>query len=106
MNFNKIWVKIAAVILTLLLCYFPLCHHINAYCIQSWDESRNAVNAIEMLHNHNWLTRYFNNEPDMWELKPPFLIWCQVLSFKLFGLSEITVRLPSMIFSMGTVLLL
>ncbi|MCB9252395.1 MAG: glycosyltransferase family 39 protein [Flavobacteriales bacterium] len=91
------------ILLLMAVCYFPLCHRIDSYCIQMWDESRNVINAIEMLRNHNFITRYFENNPDMWELKPPFLIWLQVLSFKVFGLNEISVRLPSMLASMLTV---
>jgi 4-amino-4-deoxy-L-arabinose transferase-like glycosyltransferase len=98
--------QFAFVIFVLLLCYFPLCHKIDSYCVQLWDESRNASNAVEMYHNHHWLVRYFEGRPDDWELKPPFLIWCQVLSFKLFGFNELALRMPTMIFTMGTVLFL
>jgi len=106
MNKGRIWLNAVATFATLLLCYIPLCHRINIFCIQIWDESRNITNAIEMLHNHNWLIRYFENRPDMWELKPPFLVWCQALSLRVFGFNEVAARLPSMFFSFATVLFL
>lgn len=94
------------ILITALLCYFPLCHRIDILCIQLWDEGRNVTNAIEMINNNHWAIRYFENQPDMWELKPPLLIWCQVLSFKIFGYSELAARLPSLFFSCATVALL
>jgi len=98
--------NILLVCITLILCYFPLCNRIDLYCIQAWDESRNITNAIEMLGNHQWLTRYFEGKPDMWDLKPPFLVWLQAASFSIFGFTETAARLPSMFFSMSTALLL
>ena len=98
--------NILLILLTLVLCYFPLCNRIDLYCIQAWDESRNITNAIEMLSNHQWITRHFEGKPDMWDLKPPFLVWLQAASFSIFGFTETAARLPSMIFSMCTVLLL
>lgn len=95
--------QIIWIFLIFLLSYFPLCNRINSYCIQSWDESRNITNAIEMLDNHKYITRYFENKPDMWDLKPPFLVWFQVLSFRLLGFTETAARLPSMVFSLLTV---
>ncbi len=105
-NANKTWIKLTILGLTFGLCIIPLGYNIGAYCIQSWDESRNVVNAIEMLKNHQWFVRYFDHHPDMWELKPPFVIWCQAMAIHFFGLSEISVRLPSVVFSMGTVFFL
>jgi 4-amino-4-deoxy-L-arabinose transferase-like glycosyltransferase len=106
MNFFKRWQNLFLVTMTILLCYYPLCYGIDNFCIQLWDESRNVINSIEMLQNKHWFVRYFEGKPDMWELKPPFLIWLQALSFKIFGIHEWSARLPSMVFSMATVFLL
>ena len=103
---RKTWIIIGTICITLVLCYVPLGFNISQYCIQSWDESRNVVNAIEMLKNHQWFVRHFDNSPDMWELKPPFLVWCQALAIHFFGLSELSVRLPSVFFSLCTVIFL
>lgn len=92
--------------LTLLVCYFTLGHHLGNRTIELWDESRNVANTLEMLDNGNLITRHFNGKPDMWELKPPFVIWCQAVSVKILGYSEIAIRFPSLLFSFGTLLLL
>jgi 4-amino-4-deoxy-L-arabinose transferase-like glycosyltransferase len=63
--------------------------------LELWDESRNAVNSMEMLWNGNFLVTHFDGSPDMWNTKPPLLIWLQVLSMSVFGVSEFAVRLPS-----------
>lgn len=63
--------------------------------IQIWDEARLAINAYEMLHDGDLIVTHYNGEPDMWNTKPPLLIWVQVLFMKLIGVSELSVRLPS-----------
>lgn len=65
--------------------------------IQKFDEARLAVNAIEMLQQSNYITTYFEGAPDLWNTKPPLLIWLQALSINCFGLNEFSTRLPSAI---------
>lgn len=67
------------------------------YSLRLWDEGRNAVNALEMLKNGNFLVTSYNSEPDMWNTKPPLLIWIMSLSFKIWGENELAVRMPSAI---------
>ena len=74
--------------------------------IRIWDEARNANNALQMLQNGNWLVPYYENAPDMWNTKPPLLIWIQVVFLKLFGSNEFAVRLPSAIAATLTVFVL
>lgn len=90
----------------LLVLTVPLWLKIDLLPMRMWDESRNAVNAIEMYQTHNWLVRTFNFYPETYELKPPLLTWFQVGSLHLFGLNELGVRMPSVVFSVGTLLLL
>lgn len=80
-----------------LLCYLTFFHHLGEFSIRLWDEGRNAVNAVEMLANKNWLVTHFNWQPDMWNVKPPLHIWIVALFFKIFGISELSLRLPSAI---------
>lgn len=83
--------------LLLVLIAFPVFGNLNVQPIRIWDESRLAINAYEMNKNGNWLVTYFNNSPDMWNTKPPFLIWIQVIFIKLIGIGELAIRLPSAI---------
>ena len=79
---------IAAILLTLLAYYVP---------VHEWDESRNGINAIEMLGNGDWLNLHYAGKVDTWNAKPPLLIWCIALSFKIFGISVFALRIPSII---------
>lgn len=70
-----------------------------------WDESRVAVNALEM-HLREWsLVATYDFVPDLWNTKPPLAVWLIVASFKAFGVSEFTLRLPSMIGAVATLAL-
>ncbi|MCP4122462.1 MAG: hypothetical protein GY751_11980 [Bacteroidetes bacterium] len=69
--------------------------HIDYCGIYRWDESRNAMNALEMSEGGNPLVRTIFSQPDHWETKPPLLIWLQVIFIKILGPSELALRLPS-----------
>jgi len=60
-----------------------------------WDEARIAINACEMNLTGDYLVTTFNFKPDMWNTKPPLLVWCMVLLMKTIGVNELAVRLPS-----------
>jgi 4-amino-4-deoxy-L-arabinose transferase-like glycosyltransferase len=60
-----------------------------------WDEARLAINAIEMVRNHHWITTFYDGKPDLWNTKPPLMIWLQVASIQLFGINEVACRIPS-----------
>ncbi|MEQ8323325.1 MAG: glycosyltransferase family 39 protein [Vicingaceae bacterium] len=75
--------------------YFPLFLNLDRLSIRMWDESRNAVNALEMALHGNYFIRHFNGIPDHIDLNPPFFIWFQALSLKLFGYNELSIRLIS-----------
>jgi 4-amino-4-deoxy-L-arabinose transferase-like glycosyltransferase len=81
--------------IVLVIIILPLFAHLDNIALNSWDEARLAVNSFEMSHNHNWLVTYFGGRPDMWNTKPPLLIWVQVLCYKIIGYNELSVRLPS-----------
>ena len=83
----------------------PIWLNVDLLPIRMWDESRNAVNAIEMYQSGDLLTRTFNGSPETYELKPPLLIWLQVVCLHWFGLNELAIRFPSIFFSILSLLL-
>src|SRR5690606_31525207 len=89
-------------LLLAILIYLPLFEFLDSLTIQIWDEARLAINAYEMLNNGNFIVTYFEGEPDMWNTKPPLLIWFQVLFMKILGVNELAVRLPSAIAALFT----
>ena len=73
-------------IIVVALMYIPLFGYLDTLPLRIWDESRLAVNSYEMLNNGNFIVTGFEGKPDMWNTKPPFLIWIQVLFIKIRGL--------------------
>lgn len=86
------------------LCYFVFFHHLGEFTLRMWDEARNGINALEMLENKNFLVTYFRGSPDLWNTKPPLFIWIAAFFFKMFGVSELTLRLPSAIAAIAATL--
>ena len=95
-----------AFIIFILIVFIPLFAHLDASPLAEWDESHLAGNAMEMYYNHNWIVTMNDNRPDMWQTKPPLMIWLQVISMKILGVNELAVRLPSAIAALGTCLML
>ena len=85
------------IVLFILLAYFPVFLHLEFLPIRVWDESRLANNAYEMFKNGNFLVPHFEGTPDMWNTKPPLMVILQVLCCKVFGIRELSIRLPSAI---------
>lgn len=89
-------------IIVILLTGIILFAHLGGIPLQLWDESRTAINTMEMAHNFNVLVPTIDGHPDMWNTKPPLLIWIQSLSLALLGISEVSLRLPSAIAALIT----
>lgn len=106
-DFRRIKILDVALILIIsVLCYLTFFHHLEEFTIRIWDEGRNAVNALEMMKTHNPIVTYFNNIPDMWNTKPPLHIWIVTIMYKIFGVNELALRLPSAISATLVVLLI
>ena len=69
-----------------------------------WDEINFAESAREMLITGDYLNVQVNFET-FWE-KPPFFIWLQAISMKLFGVNEFAARFPNAIAGIVTLLVL
>ena len=78
-----------------LLCviqYFTIFIHLDKNTIYRWDEGQNAVNSVEMFLNKQYIARYAWGGIDLWETKPPLLIWLNVIGMYVFGVNELSVR--------------
>ena len=87
--------RLASVLLilaTLYICYF---HNLGAIGLVGPDEPRYAWIARAMAETGDWVTPRLYGQP--WFEKPVLYYWGAALSFKLFGVSETTARLPSAI---------
>ena len=80
-----------------LIVYFPIFGHLDALPIRIWDEARLANNALEMSNDGDYIVTHFDGSPDMWNTKPPLMIWCQVGFIKLLGEDVLPIRLPAAI---------
>ncbi len=68
------------------------------------DEARFAEASREMIQRGDYVVPWFNGA---WRFDKPVLIyWCQIASYKVFGVNEFAARLPSALFCIGTALLL
>jgi 4-amino-4-deoxy-L-arabinose transferase-like glycosyltransferase len=68
------------------------------------DEARFSEASREMIQRGDYIVPWFN---DAWRFDKPVLIyWCQIASYKIFGVNEFAARLPSSLFCIGTALLL
>ena len=81
---------------------FILFPKINNTPLNDWDESRHAINALEMINSGDWVTVTYNHEPDTANIKFPLGAWLIAINYKLFGVNEFSVRLWSVIFTILT----
>ena len=92
------------ILLILVLSYIFFFHNLGSYSLKEPDEGRYAEIPREMVETGDYIVphldyvRYFE--------KPPLLYWATALSFRLFGLSEWSARLPNALAALLTVLLL
>jgi 4-amino-4-deoxy-L-arabinose transferase-like glycosyltransferase len=103
-NLNKKQWIIIFLILPLLA--LPVFTNLDQLTVRLYDESRVAVNACEMKMQGNVIVTTFEQQPDLWNTKPPLLVWLQVFSMNIVGVNEWGIRLPSAIAGYLTALLL
>jgi 4-amino-4-deoxy-L-arabinose transferase-like glycosyltransferase len=78
------------ILISLYICYFS---YLGAFGLVGPDEPRYAWIARDMAETGDWITPRLYGKP--WFEKPVLYYWSAALSFKLFGVSEATARLPS-----------
>src|SRR5210317_710109 len=88
------------------LIYIPIFGYLSVFPIRLFDESRLAINAYEMLKNSDFIVTHYKGNPDMFNTRPPLMIWLQVLSMKFIGVNELSVRLPAAFATLFTCIVL
>jgi 4-amino-4-deoxy-L-arabinose transferase-like glycosyltransferase len=99
-------VKTLFYLLFAIVIAIPIFLNLGKPTLYMWDEATYANNSLEMYLNHDPLVITRNNKPDLYNTKPPLVIWLQVLSIKIFGINEFAIRFPTAIFSLLTCFLL
>ena len=89
--------------LVCLVCLVIVFSNLGSSALFDPDEGRNAEKAREILLLGDWVTPYENFLPTL--DKPVFFYWLVAISFKLFGLSEWSARLPSALAGLGCIFL-
>jgi 4-amino-4-deoxy-L-arabinose transferase-like glycosyltransferase len=82
-----------------MLSLFILFHDLGKPVLFDPDEGRNAEVAREILLRKDWVTPHYDFIPYL--DKPIFLFWLIAVSFKIFGVSEWSARLPSILAALG-----
>lgn len=85
--------------------YFQF-YHLSSLPYRIWDEARLATSAYEMSKTGNLIVTTVNFQPDLWNTKPPLMIWAQAACIKLHGLTEFSVRFPAVLSASLTAILL
>jgi 4-amino-4-deoxy-L-arabinose transferase-like glycosyltransferase len=101
-NLRRLFPTLAMVFLTM-AGTLVLAQGIDEAPLIDWDEATYAEVAHEALINHSYVDFTWNGQNYL--KKPPLLFWALALSFKNFGESEFSARLPSVIMGVGTLLL-
>jgi 4-amino-4-deoxy-L-arabinose transferase-like glycosyltransferase len=97
MNRAAVW---AGMIFT--ACAFAYSFGNNRMALFDRDEGWYAGVSQSMVNTGDWIVPKCRDE--IFESKPVFAFWCQAVTMKLFGQSEFTARLPSVICSLLTLI--
>jgi 4-amino-4-deoxy-L-arabinose transferase-like glycosyltransferase len=95
---------VAALVLALAAANLTL--RIGHEFLTDWDEALYTTSAWEMLHNHQWAATTFHGALDYYNTKPPLNVWLLALSFKMFGVSLMAARMPSVVCAWLTIVAL
>ncbi|MFM8633400.1 MAG: ArnT family glycosyltransferase [Planctomycetia bacterium] len=90
-------------ILLLVLCAFAFLTNLGGTHLWDEDEAYFGSTVTEMLRRGDHVVPYFNGELSLH--KPAFMYWVMMLGTFLFGNGEFAMRIGSVVFSAGTVLL-
>src|SRR5262245_10970493 len=102
--FRPVWGGLGLAVL--LLAALNLAFRIGHETVQLWDEALYALSALDMLSSGDWVRTTLLGVTDYYNAKPPLNVWLIALSFKAFGASLTSLRLPSIVAAWSTIALL
>ncbi|MCX6375411.1 MAG: glycosyltransferase, partial [Armatimonadetes bacterium] len=76
---------------------------VGSYPLTDRDEALYSEVARECLDTGDWWTLHWQQKP--WFIHAPLAMWIQATGFGFLGVSELTARLPSVLFGVALVLL-
>ena len=98
---NNHMLRIGALFLLTVLSY----GFYNAYLpITDPVESNYVLSAITMLKHNSWISPMIYDQ--VWYDKPPLTYWALMITYKLFGISDFTSRIPNTLIAGGSVALM
>ncbi len=96
--------KTAWLLLLLAIASSVMLFRLDRQPIQNWDEGIHGSVSLQMLEYNDWVTPHFSDKN--YFRKPPLKFWIGAAVFKWFGVNAWTLRLPSAIAGILTVLLI
>ena len=87
-----------------LLAGFLLFFRLGRASLNDWDEAIYANIAREMVRSGHWMSMVWMGR--LWFEKPPGLMWCMAVLFKIFGTNEFAARFFPALCGLGLILLM
>jgi 4-amino-4-deoxy-L-arabinose transferase-like glycosyltransferase len=81
----------------LAIAVFNLTFRLGSEWLTEWDESFYATSALEMVRTQHWAATTFDGALDYSNSKPPLNVWLLAMSLQTFGISLVSLRLPSVV---------
>jgi 4-amino-4-deoxy-L-arabinose transferase-like glycosyltransferase len=85
--------ELRSILVLAVLCVFLFFFGLANFGLLGADEPRYAQIGREMLERNDWVTPRLHGE--VWLEKPVLYYWLEILSYKLFGVSDWAARLPA-----------
>ncbi len=91
------YVNILLIVFFAALILVRLFIKLDAIGLMDFDESKHASEAYEMFKRNAWIAHTYYWEIDYFNSKPPLYYWLTNIMFRLFGVSMVNFKLPSVI---------
>ncbi len=108
MNLSPVLITCMQYVVFGVLIYFALYHKLSSHPITTWDESLFSLRALSLYETGSYLSNFniYDDLPNHRNTKLPFTTLLQVLGYKLFGVNEYGVRIPTVSVLVVTILLM